>query len=463
MILFFLILFFSESLSANVDCNDLRNRAFIKALLEAHSAMDKVQARQGLMALPAPYRDFILRALDDLGLLEHHERENLSALTGIVDRRHYREIYTYTKEDVGHNFLQTVSLFYLKYADLEKLSEGQVAIAFHHYLEPAKRHEAYSWVLWGKRVKELKGPGGFVSAIPDSALQFVSKNYLKRLKHLKKNDVNDLLKISQDMQDRSIYFILSDNGPDGFAHIDLGPKKLAGINEGPIKKRVYTTATLEEKLAQKRAITEKDLEQEARKFFEATQANPFTQISYDEILKSTRKMHKSSIKKLESLLEETRKNGPVIFEYHESPMLARNHRIQGPLEKPQIRGVLISVVSHSEKELLPVEALMDKIAPGFRIERPAKGSVVELGRFAVDSKGGQDALTLMKMSASMMSSSHNDVAKIVIQVDEAHRRLFKPLGFKTLKSFEGIQGREYILEIDPKDLFQGLQKMGNIM
>lgn len=125
------------------------------------------------------------------------------------------------------------------------------------------------------------------------------------------------------------------------------------------------------------------------------------------------------------------------------------------LGDPDIEGVITAVLSKNQKELLPVEILNK-----FEIERNPNEVIAEIGRFFV-TEGGSKTTTpeLISHIAHFLNSKDTKPDKLFIQVDAIHKRLFTPFGFTTIKTFSGIQGDEFLMEVSPELLRKNTMKL----
>ncbi|MFZ4715114.1 MAG: hypothetical protein ACOYL6_15440 [Bacteriovoracaceae bacterium] len=129
------------------------------------------------------------------------------------------------------------------------------------------------------------------------------------------------------------------------------------------------------------------------------------------------------------------------------PNFAENN-FQGLSGNPDIEGVITAVLSRSESEKLPLEILNE-----FSIKREKNEVIAEIGRFYVKKDGPKNTTPeLISYIAHFLNAKDLNPQRLIIQVDGVHKRLFSPFGFQVIKSFEGIQGKEYILEVTPATL-----------
>ena len=115
-------------------------------------------------------------------------------------------------------------------------------------------------------------------------------------------------------------------------------------------------------------------------------------------------------------------------------------------------GGIIAVVSTSETELLPLEMFT-----GFRVPRPENAKIVEIGRYAVRKHEVTPVSPHLVEQIAATVAGQGDVAKIVIEVDEAHARLFSKIGFKSIHRRKNYNSEvDHIMEIDPHTLLDSV-------
>lgn len=127
-------------------------------------------------------------------------------------------------------------------------------------------------------------------------------------------------------------------------------------------------------------------------------------------------------------------------------------------EQFEFTGGVVSVVSSSADELLPMEILHGIELPRYISENGSSLQIAEIGRMS-STISSEESLKLVKLAAVNLSrgwyENLHKVTKIYIEVDEVRRRLFKKYGFKDFYTNENLgyykSGTDYVLEADVND------------
>lgn len=106
----------------------------------------------------------------------------------------------------------------------------------------------------------------------------------------------------------------------------------------------------------------------------------------------------------------------------------------------EIKGGVASVMSRSNKELLPLEK-----ATGVHIERAAGDRIVEVVRLTADNSSPTQTKTLID-NIIKLSVEKKDANRFVLYTSKVHLRLYKRLGFEMKQIAEAGDGRDVIAE-----------------
>ncbi len=124
-------------------------------------------------------------------------------------------------------------------------------------------------------------------------------------------------------------------------------------------------------------------------------------------------------------------------------------------ERFNVQGNLIAVISHSEREPLPLESYT-----GFQVPRKPGETLLEAGRYYVSQDGAENAGPRLIRFLTAIALSKEDISRVVIEADEAHYRLFRKYGFKPIhERINSLGKKDYILEVSPQEFFARAEKL----
>jgi len=154
---------------------------------------------------------------------------------------------------------------------------------------------------------------------------------------------------------------------------------------------------------------------------------------------------------LRKISEETEARSEYLF-LTDEPLRSGNTDLPAPLKKDKsltIKGAMTLVFSSSNTEWLPLERFT-----GFRVERPAQGYTVELGRFYVDGELRPLGPEFIWKAASIAASKPG-VTKIVAETSREYaEELMRRFGFRKVHEQLNFEGKtEYIIEVSPGEFF----------
>jgi hypothetical protein len=120
---------------------------------------------------------------------------------------------------------------------------------------------------------------------------------------------------------------------------------------------------------------------------------------------------------------------------------------------------LLSVESRNSKELLPSEVL-HKVSVRNLLNLTNSVGLAEIGRFGKNSENVENTNEILGMLISSINLRGN-VDYVIIEVDQARRRLWKRLGFKDIQIPENLKrsdfyqsGTDFLMYIPTKELAQ---------